>query len=48
MKNNIDLIIKYFPNLSDEQIEKFEKLLPLYEFWNEQINVISRKIFKSY
>ena len=48
MKNNIDLIIKYFPNLSDEQIEKFEKLLPLYEFWNEQINVISRKDLESF
>ena len=48
MKNNIDLIIKYFPNLKDEQIEKFEKLLPLYEFWNEQINVISRKDLESF
>lgn len=48
MKNNIDLIIKYFPNLKDEQIEKFEKLLPLYESWNEQINVISRKDLESF
>jgi 16S rRNA (guanine527-N7)-methyltransferase len=48
MKNNIDLIIKYFPNLSNEQIEKFEKLFPLYESWNEQINVISRKDLESF
>jgi len=33
----------YFPQLSDEQKEKFENLLPLYKYWNEQINVISRK-----
>ena len=43
MNNNIDLILKYFPNLKEEQIEKFKKLFPLYESWNEQINVISRK-----
>ena len=48
MKNNIELIVKYFPNLSDIQIEKFEKLFPLYEFWNEQINVISRKDLESF
>ena len=48
MDNNIDLIKKYFPNLKDEQIEKFEKLLPLYESWNEQINVISRKDLESF
>jgi len=33
----------YFPQLSDDQKEKFENLLPLYKYWNEQINVISRK-----
>jgi len=48
MDNNIDLIKKYFPNLKDEQIKKFEKLLPLYESWNEQINVISRKDLESF
>ncbi|MFN5444705.1 MAG: 16S rRNA (guanine(527)-N(7))-methyltransferase RsmG [Crocinitomicaceae bacterium] len=44
----MDLIKKYFPNLKDEQIKKFEKLLPLYESWNEQINVISRKDLESF
>ena len=36
-------IKKYFPNLSEKQLEQFEQLEALYTFWNEQINVISRK-----
>ena len=48
MNNNIDLILKYFPNVKEEQIEKFKKLFPLYESWNEQINVISRKDLDSF
>ena len=39
----MDLINKYFPNLSERQREQFAALLPLYEEWNAQINVISRK-----
>lgn len=38
-----DLILKYFPDLTQEQKEKFDKLDELYRFWNAQINVISRK-----
>ncbi|TAG56109.1 MAG: 16S rRNA (guanine(527)-N(7))-methyltransferase RsmG [Cytophagales bacterium] len=38
-----DIILKYFNELSDSQIEKFEKLGNLYSEWNEKINVISRK-----
>ena len=34
---------KYFPDLTQEQISRFEALKPLYEEWNAQINVISRK-----
>ncbi|MFK7785206.1 MAG: 16S rRNA (guanine(527)-N(7))-methyltransferase RsmG [Crocinitomicaceae bacterium] len=41
--NGIDLVFKYFPNLSDEQKEQFERLEALYTEWNAQINVISRK-----
>lgn len=37
------LIQKYFPDLSENQIQKIYKLLPLYKEWNEKINVISRK-----
>jgi 16S rRNA (guanine527-N7)-methyltransferase len=36
-------ILKYFPNLTDEQQKQFAALLPLYKEWNEKINVISRK-----
>lgn len=39
----MNILKKYFPNLSAEQIQKFEQLLPLYSEWNEKINVISRK-----
>jgi len=36
-------ILSYFPGLSPEQIAQFEKMAPLYQEWNEKINVISRK-----
>ena len=39
----MNILKKYFPDLSAEQIQKFEQLLPLYSEWNEKINVISRK-----
>lgn len=39
----MELIKKYFPEVSVIQIKQFEQLLPLYQYWNEQINVISRK-----
>ena len=39
----MDIVLKYFPNLTERQKEQFAALLPLYEKWNEQINVISRK-----
>lgn len=38
-----DIILHYFPDLSDLQKEQFSKLAELYRFWNSQINVISRK-----
>ena len=37
------LILKYFPNLTDDQIQKFKELEVLYKEWNSRINVISRK-----
>lgn len=37
------LILKYFPNLTEDQIAKFEKLESLYQDWNLKINVVSRK-----
>ena len=36
-------ILKQFPNLTDNQVQQFEKLQFLYEDWNAKINVISRK-----
>ena len=38
-----DIIFRYFPDLSETQIEQFKALKPLYLHWNNQINVISRK-----
>lgn len=38
-----DLVLKYFKDLTEEQIAQFSQLYELYSFWNAQINVISRK-----
>lgn len=38
-----DIIIKYFPDLTKEQQDRFSRLETLYREWNEKINVISRK-----
>ncbi len=34
---------KYFPDLTDDQLDKLRQLSALYPYWNERINVISRK-----
>lgn len=39
----MELILKYFPNLTEDQISKFKKLESLYQDWNLKINVVSRK-----
>ena len=39
----MQIIHKYFPELTEKQIEQFTDLQELYEHWNAQINVISRK-----
>lgn len=39
----MDLILKYFPNITDEQKRQFSMLDELYHDWNSKINVISRK-----
>ena len=36
-------LLKYFPDLTAQQAEQFNRLPGLYTFWNNQINVISRK-----
>ena len=39
----MELILKYFPNITESQKSQFEALYALYTDWNEKINVISRK-----
>jgi len=39
----MDIILKYFPEISSDKIEKFKQLESLYIYWNQRINVISRK-----
>lgn len=41
----IQIIEKYFPNLSEQQKAQFTALYDLYAEWNAKINVISRKDF---
>jgi len=42
-KENIELILNYFPDLNERQLQQFSALGDLYREWNEKINVISRK-----
>ena len=44
----MELITKYFPNLTDEQKTQVEALYDLYLDWNSKINVISRKDMDSF
>ena len=44
----MDIILKYFPELTERQREQFAALFPLYEEWNAQINVISRKDMENF
>lgn len=39
----MDIILKYFPQLTERQREQFAALDALYHDWNAKINVISRK-----
>ena len=43
MNTAISIVAKYFPYITQEQAEQFAQLKSLYETWNAQINVISRK-----
>lgn len=40
---SVDVVLKYFPEFSEEQREQMRLLGELYPEWNEKINVISRK-----
>ena len=39
----MELILHYFPELSEKQKGQFSQLQEIYEDWNAKINVISRK-----
>ncbi|MGE5522017.1 MAG: 16S rRNA (guanine(527)-N(7))-methyltransferase RsmG [Candidatus Dadabacteria bacterium] len=39
----MDILLKYFSEFSDTQLQQFKALEPLYKDWNSKINVISRK-----
>lgn len=39
----MEIVTKYFPDLSGQQLDQFGRLGSLYEEWNSKINVISRK-----
>jgi len=39
----MEIILKYFPELTEHQRSQFAQLQALYTEWNEKINVISRK-----
>ena len=42
-ENGVKLLLKYFPDLKEEQRKQFAALYELYIDWNSKINVISRK-----
>jgi 16S rRNA (guanine527-N7)-methyltransferase len=39
----MDILLKYFADFTDKQLQQFAALEDLYKDWNEKINVISRK-----
>ena len=39
----MEQILRYFPNLTEDQRRQYAMLKELYEDWNQKINVISRK-----
>lgn len=48
MDDSAAIIFDYFPDLTEKQREQFAQLKSIYEFWNQQINVISRKDFEHF
>lgn len=48
MNMSPEIIFKYFSNLNAHQKDQFTELGELYSFWNNQINVISRKDFDNF
>ena len=44
----MERIRHYFPDLTEEQLQRFGRLQELYEEWNAKINVISRKDMEAF
>lgn len=44
----MDIVLKYFPRLEADKIEKLNALYAHYEDWNSKINVLSRKDFENF
>ena len=42
-ETGVELLLKYFPDLTEEQRKQFAALYEPYIDWNSKINVISRK-----
>ena len=42
MNTGTQLILSYFPNLTEKQIEQLDRLQELYEDWNSKINDVQR------
>lgn len=47
METGIDIIQKYFNELTEKQLLQYETTFELYQDWNEKINVVSRKDIES-
>lgn len=43
-----EYLLKYFPELKDEQVERLIEMEKIYSVWNKMINVISRKDFENF
>lgn len=41
--DQLEIITRYFPRFSGDQLNQFARLGTIYNSWNEKINVISRK-----
>ncbi|HZH64052.1 MAG TPA: RsmG family class I SAM-dependent methyltransferase, partial [Flavisolibacter sp.] len=39
----MDILLKYFSDFTNKQLDQFKALDGLYKDWNEKINIISRK-----
>lgn len=40
---NLELVLRYFDDFTDKQLQQLKALSELYQDWNSKINVISRK-----